>query len=197
VYIHGWFVSLFAIKLFQAQFGPDPYCLRSSVDLKQVSMFQTLVLVLAVMSMCQQAPPDVSKVIRKRGLLPYPGLGFTPVTALGYPALSTHPFPAYTTVAYPRYGLRYPFAPTFPAYYPGLTIYGWQTTLDTPGLCSNPSRYRTKGRVKSIVISSLHKHTYSYFPPKWLDVINSNCTAKMWNLLYSLPIWSISPVETP
>jgi hypothetical protein len=82
-------------------------------------------LVLAAMAMCQQMqPPDVGKVVRKRGLLPYSGLAFTPVATLGYPALSTHPFPAYTTIAYKGYGLRYPFAPTFPAYYPLFRVYG-------------------------------------------------------------------------
>jgi hypothetical protein len=103
--------------------GPNQL-LMSTVDLIQVFMFQVLVLVLAATSMCQQASSDANKVIRKRGLLHYTGLAFTPATNLGYPALGIHPVPAYTTIAYPRYGLRYPFAPTLPAYYPGFPIYG-------------------------------------------------------------------------
>jgi len=98
--------------------------LMSTVDLIKGIMFQMLVFVLAATSMCQQASSDVNKVVRKRGLLHYTGLAFTPATNLGYPALSIHPFPAYTTIAYPGYGLRYPFAPTLPAYYPGLPVYG-------------------------------------------------------------------------
>jgi len=96
----------------------------STVDLMKVFAFQMLVFVLAATSMCQQASSDVNKVVQKRGLLHYAGLAFTPATNLGYPALSIHPFPAYTTIAYPGYGLRYPFAPTLPAYYPGLPVYG-------------------------------------------------------------------------
>ena len=97
--------------------------LMSTADIKGM-MFQMLLFVLAAASMCQQASSDVNKVVRKRGLLHYTGLAFTPATNLGYPALSIHPFPAYTTIAYPGYGLRYPFAPTLPAYYPGLSVYG-------------------------------------------------------------------------
>jgi hypothetical protein len=93
-----------------------------------VIMFQAVLLLLAAISGCLEASPQASKIVRKRGLLPYTGLAFNPVAALGYAALSTHPFPAYTTIAYPGYGLRYPLAPTFPAYYPGYPIYGWYAT---------------------------------------------------------------------
>lgn len=111
-------------SLFQAWVGTKTCCGMPSVDHTQVSIFQMLVLVLAATSMCQQASSDVNKVVRKRGLLHYTGLAFTPATNLGYPALSIHPFPAYNTIAYRGYGLRYPFAPTLPAYYPGFPIYG-------------------------------------------------------------------------